>query len=87
MKPRTGGPAGNARLTAWTGLVLLVLFLVEGVTLLSLDSLVGVHILIGAALVPVAAGAGAAWATGYAARIGFCFKSAKVNSSARSIGI
>ncbi|WP_138734092.1 hypothetical protein [Modestobacter excelsi] len=26
---RTGGPAGNARLTAWTGLLLLVLFLAE----------------------------------------------------------
>jgi len=32
----TGGPAGNERLTAMTGAVLLVLFAAEGVTILSI---------------------------------------------------
>ena len=50
--PRTGGPAGNARLTAWTGLVLLVGFAVEGVTLIAMHQLISVHILVGALLVP-----------------------------------
>jgi hypothetical protein len=36
---RTGGPAGNARLTAWPGL-LLVLFLAELVTLLDVRGLI-----------------------------------------------
>jgi hypothetical protein len=49
---RTGGPAGNARLTSWTGLVLLVLLAVEGATLLALHQTLGVHILIGTLLVP-----------------------------------
>ncbi len=49
-----GGPRGNARLTAWVGLVLLVLFFVEGVTLLALHRLIAVHILVGTLLVPVA---------------------------------
>ncbi len=51
--PRTGGPAGNARLTAWLGLVLLVLFAVECVTLLSLRGLISLHIGVGTALVPI----------------------------------
>ena len=51
---RTGGPAGNASLTAWTGLALLVLSLAELVTLVSLGHLLAWHIAIGAALVPVA---------------------------------
>ena len=42
----------NARLTAATGLVLLVLLPVEGVTLLSLRSLLTVHMLVGVALIP-----------------------------------
>ena len=50
---RTGGPAGNARLTSWTGLVLLVLLAVEGATLLAIGGLLGVHILVGAVLVPL----------------------------------
>jgi hypothetical protein len=50
---RTGGPAGNARLTAWTGLILLVFFLAETATLVSVGSLITVHILIGAFLVPL----------------------------------
>jgi hypothetical protein len=52
--PRTGGPAGNASLTAWTGLVLLVLFVAECVTLLSLHQLISWHIVIGTLLVPLA---------------------------------
>lgn len=51
---RTGGPAGNARLTAWTGLVLLVLFLAELVTLLDVHRLISWHIAVGALLVPPA---------------------------------
>lgn len=52
--PGTGGPAGNARLTAWTGLVLLVLFLAEGITLLDVRGLIGWHLVIGAILIPPA---------------------------------
>jgi hypothetical protein len=51
--PRTGGPAGNALLTAWTGLILLVFFLAETATLISVGTLITVHILIGAFLVPL----------------------------------
>jgi hypothetical protein len=46
--PRTGGPAGNARLTAWLGLVLLALFAAEGFTLLSVRHLLWWHIALGA---------------------------------------
>jgi hypothetical protein len=53
VAPRTGGPAGNARLTAWTGLALLAFFLAESVTLLSVGHLITAHILIGAFLVPL----------------------------------
>jgi hypothetical protein len=49
----TGGPAGNARLTAWIGLVLLVLFVVECATLLSLSTFIGVHIFLGAFVLPL----------------------------------
>lgn len=50
---RTGGPAGNARLTAWLGLLLLlVLFVAELVTLLDVSGLVTWHIAIGVLLVP-----------------------------------
>ncbi|WP_329060912.1 hypothetical protein [Amycolatopsis sp. NBC_01480] len=52
--PRTGGPAGNARLTAWTGVLLLALFLAELASLLNLDGLIGWHIVVGALLVPPA---------------------------------
>jgi hypothetical protein len=52
--PGTGGPAGNARLTAWTGLLLLVLFLAELVTLLDVRGLISWHIAIGALLIPPA---------------------------------
>ncbi|MCW2694097.1 MAG: hypothetical protein JWM67_2701 [Mycobacterium sp.] len=52
--PRTGGPAGNARLTAWTGLVLLVLSLAELVTLLDVTGLISWHVVIGTLLLPPA---------------------------------
>jgi hypothetical protein len=54
IRQRTGGPAGNARLTAWTGIVLLPLFLAETVTLVSVRHLISWHIVIGALLVPPA---------------------------------
>ncbi|HEY4453590.1 MAG TPA: hypothetical protein VGN81_04690 [Pseudonocardiaceae bacterium] len=50
----TGGPAGNARLTAWTGAVLLVLFLVELATLLDVTGLISWHVVVGVLLVPPA---------------------------------
>jgi hypothetical protein len=52
--PRTGGPAGNACLTAWTGAILLVLFLAELATLLDVSGLINWHIVIGTLLVPPA---------------------------------
>ncbi len=52
--PRTGGPAGNALLTAWLGLVLLVLFFLEGVTLLDVRRMITWHVALGALLVPPA---------------------------------
>jgi hypothetical protein len=52
--PGSGGPAGNARLTAWTGLLLLVLFLVELTTLLNLNALISWHVVVGVLLVPPA---------------------------------
>ena len=54
IAPGGGGPAGNARLTAATGLVLLVLFLAELVTLLDVTGLIGWHVAIGVLLVPPA---------------------------------
>ena len=52
--PGTGGPAGNARLTAWTGLVLLVLFVAELVTLLDVRGLISWHVALGVLLIPPA---------------------------------
>jgi hypothetical protein len=49
-----GGPAGNARLTAWTGAVLLVLLAVEGVTVLDITGLITWHVAVGIALIPPA---------------------------------
>jgi hypothetical protein len=51
---RTGGPAGNARLTAWLGFMLLGLATAEMVTLVSLWPLLTWHIVIGVLLVPPA---------------------------------
>jgi hypothetical protein len=52
--PGSGGPAGNARLTAWTGLVLLVLFVAELVTLLDVHGLISWHVALGVLLIPPA---------------------------------
>ena len=52
--PVTGGPAGNAQLSAWTGLLLLALFLAEMVTLLDVRGLVSWHVAIGVLLIPPA---------------------------------
>jgi len=52
VRGATGGPAGNARLTAWTGLLLLVLLAVEGGTLVSIGQLLGVHIVVGVVVIP-----------------------------------
>ena len=50
---RTGrGPAGNTRLTAATGVLLLALFAIEGVTLISLRPLLTLHVFIGMLLIP-----------------------------------
>ena len=43
----TGGAAGNERLTAMTGAVLLILFAAEGVTILSLHRLLTLHFFLG----------------------------------------
>jgi hypothetical protein len=47
-----GGTAGNERLTAATGVVLLVLLAVIGVTLLRLHGLLWVHLFVGMLLIP-----------------------------------
>jgi hypothetical protein len=52
--PRTGGPAGNAQTTAGLGLLILLLFLAELVTLLDVSGLISWHIAIGVILVPPA---------------------------------
>jgi len=52
--PGTGGPAGNARLTAWSGLVLLVLLAIEGFTILDIHGLISWHIVVGLLLIPPA---------------------------------
>lgn len=52
--PVTGGPAGNAALTAWTGLVLLVLSAAELLTLVDVRGLISWHVALGALLVPPA---------------------------------
>jgi hypothetical protein len=49
---RASGPAGNKRLTASTGLVLLVLLAAETLTTLSLRSYLPVHIFLGLLLLP-----------------------------------
>src|SRR5438067_2101767 len=47
-----GGTEGNERLTATAGVLLLVLFAVEGATLLSIRSFLTLHIFIGMVLIP-----------------------------------
>ncbi len=51
---RSGGPAGNALLTAWIGLSLLVLSLAELLTLIDVRGLIDWHVVIGALLIPPA---------------------------------
>lgn len=50
---RSGGTAGNARMTAITGVTILLLLLVEGVTILFLGQLLTEHVVIGTILIPV----------------------------------
>jgi hypothetical protein len=50
---RTGGTDGNSRLTGTAATILLVLLAAEGLTLLSLQSLLSWHIFIGMLLVPI----------------------------------
>ncbi|MGH3414080.1 MAG: hypothetical protein ACRDPH_13475 [Marmoricola sp.] len=50
----TGGPAGNALLTAWIGVVLLVLFVAQLLTLFDIGGLISWHVAIGALLLPPA---------------------------------
>ncbi|MDX6299449.1 MAG: hypothetical protein QOF53_663 [Nocardioidaceae bacterium] len=54
MLPGTGGPAGNAVLTAWTGLVLLALGVAELLTLFDVRGLISWHVAIGGLLIPPA---------------------------------
>jgi len=54
VSPRSGGAAGNAQLTAWTGLTLLLLIVAELLTLFDTRGLIDWHIAIGAALIPYA---------------------------------
>jgi hypothetical protein len=49
----TDGPTQNLRLTALTGFVLLVLLAIEGFTLISLNSMLSLHIFVGVLVVPV----------------------------------
>lgn len=46
------GPAGNSRLTATMGVVLLVLLAIEGITLISLGPLLPAHVFVGVLLIP-----------------------------------
>lgn len=46
------GPAGNSRLTATVGVVLLALVVVEGITLVSLGPLLSAHVFVGVVLIP-----------------------------------
>jgi hypothetical protein len=46
------GPTGNSRLTATTGVILLILVAIEGLTLVSLRPLLPTHIFVGMLLIP-----------------------------------
>lgn len=52
ISARTGGAAGNAQLTAWLGLLLLILFIAELFTVLDVTWLISWHIAIGVLLIP-----------------------------------
>jgi hypothetical protein len=47
-----GGTAGNAQLTALAGIALLVLFFIEGLTLLSRRTFLPIHIFVGLLIIP-----------------------------------
>lgn len=47
MLPGSGGPAGNARLTSWVGLLLLIVIVVELLTLLDVTGLIRWHVGVG----------------------------------------
>lgn len=51
---RWGGPAGNGRLTAWLGVIILYLVAAQLITLLDVDKVLAWHVALGGALVPVA---------------------------------
>ncbi len=50
--PKTGGAAGNARITAWSGILLLILLFLEGLTLVSIRHFVQWHIILGTLMIP-----------------------------------
>jgi hypothetical protein len=50
--PNLGGPEGNARLTTTTGVLLLVLLALEGVTILFIRPLISMHVFVGLMLIP-----------------------------------
>lgn len=52
VEGKAHGVIGNERLTATTGLVLLVLLAVEGFTVLSVRGMFGVHVFVGLLLIP-----------------------------------
>ena len=52
MQPERDPTAGNERLTATAGAILLVLLAVEGVTILSIRQLLSVHMIVGLLLIP-----------------------------------
>jgi len=49
---KLGGPEGNARLTSATGVMLVVLLAIEGVTILFIRQLISMHVFVGLLLVP-----------------------------------
>ena len=51
---RWGGPAGNGRLTAWLGVLVLYLAAAQLITLLDVEKVLSWHVALGGALVPVA---------------------------------
>jgi hypothetical protein len=54
VQPGSGGPAGNARLTAWAGLLLLAVTCAELVTLLDVTGLIRWHVGVGIVLTALA---------------------------------
>lgn len=49
---KTGGAAGNLRITAWTGILLLILLFLEGLTLVSIKHFIQWHIILGILMIP-----------------------------------